>query len=132
MAWQWTARGLGYEWLDIEAMGMDLVTATWCQWKRNSNGNEWLGWLAQRRRQWMARQWMAWRWMAWRWTAQGIGNGWHYGNATTMEWPNGDWQLDGRLDGNAMAMDGLVSNATVMEWRNGDGRLDGDGNERLG
>jgi hypothetical protein len=40
---RWTARGLGDEQLDIEATGMDVVTATQRQWKRNGNGNEWLG-----------------------------------------------------------------------------------------
>ncbi len=37
----------------------------------------------------------------------------------------------GRLDPDAMAMEGLVSNVMGTGQRNGDGRLDGDGNERL-
>ena len=48
LAWRWTARrwtarGLGDERLDVEATGMDVVTATRRQWKRDGNGNEWLG-----------------------------------------------------------------------------------------
>ncbi len=43
MARQWTARGLGDERLDVEATRMDVVTATQRQWKRDGDGNEWLG-----------------------------------------------------------------------------------------
>ncbi len=31
-AWQWTVQGLGNERLDVEAMGMDVMTATRRQW----------------------------------------------------------------------------------------------------
>jgi hypothetical protein len=51
---QWLGDGQ----LDDDVMAMDIVTATGCQWKRDSNGNG-NGWLGNGR----------------------LGNGWHKGLA---------------------------------------------------
>jgi hypothetical protein len=142
MAWQWTVWGLGNEQLDVKAMGMDVMMATQRWWKRNGNGNEWLGnGRLSNGRRWMARRWMAWQWTARQWMAQELGYGRLDGNTTAMD----GLLVIQRRQGNAMAMDsstaaamnslatdGSAMGSTIARWwtawlqRDSNGWRDGD------
>ncbi len=99
---------------------MDVVTVMQRQWKRDGDGNEWLGdGRISNGRQWMARQWTAWQWTAWQLMARGLGYGRLDGNAMAMVGLSARrrrWGNSTAMNGStAMAMNGLAADGSAMD-----------------